>query len=58
LSEANFAERPFIGNNWYCLLDVAPEKTGEYVFNVKVTLSDGTVLETQSPPINIKGTND
>jgi hypothetical protein len=58
LSETNFAERPFIGNDWYCLLDAVPEKTGEYVFNVKVTLIDGTVLETQSPPINIKGIND
>lgn len=58
LSEASFVERPFIGNEWYCLLDVAPEKTGEYIFNVAVTLVDGTVLEAQSPPINIKGAND
>jgi hypothetical protein len=58
LLEANFAERPFIGNEWYCLLDVAPEKTGEYIFHVKITLVDGTVLESQSPPINIKGAND
>jgi hypothetical protein len=55
LSEANFAERPFIGNEWYCLLNLAPAKTGEYVFHVKVTLVDGTVLETRSPSINIKG---
>jgi hypothetical protein len=58
LSEVNFVERPFIGNEWYCLLDVAPEKTGEYIFNVEVTLVNGTVLEAQSPPINIKGAND
>jgi hypothetical protein len=58
LSEVNFVTRPFIGNEWYCLLDVAPEKTGEYIFNVTVTLVGGTVLESQSPPINIKGAND
>jgi hypothetical protein len=58
LSELNFAERPFIGNEWYCHLEVAPEKTGEYTFNVQVTLVDGTVLESLSPPINIKGVND
>jgi hypothetical protein len=58
LSEVNFVERPFIGNEWYCLLDVAPEKTGEYIFKVTVMLVDGTVLEAQSPPINIKGAND
>jgi hypothetical protein len=58
LSEANFAERPFIGDEWYCQLDVAPEKTNTYTFRVKVTFVDGTVLEATAPLINIKGTND
>ncbi|MDR2010344.1 MAG: hypothetical protein LBQ22_07670 [Bacteroidales bacterium] len=57
LSEANFAGRPFIGVEWYCLLDVAPEKTDTYTFRVKSTFIDGTVLEATAPPINIKGVN-
>ncbi|MDR1182391.1 MAG: hypothetical protein LBL13_10490 [Bacteroidales bacterium] len=35
LSEADFPERPFISDNWQFFLDVAPEKTGEYVFHIK-----------------------
>jgi hypothetical protein len=55
LSEANFSERPFIGDEWLCLLDLAPEQTGEYTFYVKARLVDGTVLEGTASPITIKG---
>jgi hypothetical protein len=55
LSEVNFPERPFIGNEWRCLLDVPPQQTGEYTFNVKVTVTNGVVIEGTVPPINIKG---
>jgi hypothetical protein len=58
LSEANFEERPFISDKWHCLLNVAPEKTDTYTFQVKAAFVDGTALESQSPPINIKGAND
>jgi hypothetical protein len=58
LSEANFEERPFIGPQWLCFLDVAPETTGTYTFLVKATFVDGTVLESSAPPINIKDVND
>jgi hypothetical protein len=58
LTEANFEERPFIGHEWLCFLDVAPEKADTYTFQVKVTFVDSTVLEAIAPPINIKGTND
>jgi hypothetical protein len=58
LSEANFEERPFIGYRWFCFLNVAPEETGTYTFKVKAEFVDGTVLEAQSPPINIKGANE
>jgi hypothetical protein len=58
LSEANFEKRPFIGDEWLCFLDAAPEKTDTYTFQVKVTFADGTVLEATAPSINIKGTND
>jgi hypothetical protein len=58
LSAANFEERSFIGNEWRCFLDVAPEKTDTYIFHVKATFVDGTVLEAPAPPINIKGAND
>jgi hypothetical protein len=57
LSEANFEERPFIGDRWLCFLDVAPETTGTYTFLVKATFVDGTVLESPAPSINIKGVN-
>jgi hypothetical protein len=55
LSKADFKESPFIGSQWLCFLDEAPEKTDEYVFQVKVTLIDGTVMEATAPPVNIKG---
>jgi len=55
LSEVNFPERPFIGNEWLCILDVVPNKTAEYTFHVKVTLVNGNEMEKTSPPIEIKG---
>jgi hypothetical protein len=55
LSEANFPERPFIGDNWWFFLNVAPEETGEYIFSVKATFTDGTVLGVTAPPVNIRG---
>ena len=58
LSEVNFAERPFMGREWYCHLDAVPEETGNYTFSVKVTFVVGTVLEGTAPPINIKGSKE
>jgi hypothetical protein len=58
LSEANFPERPFIGNAWNCILDVAPEHTDTYTFTVKVTLVDGTLLESKVSAVNIRGSKD
>jgi hypothetical protein len=55
LSEANFPERPFIGDNWLFFLNVAPEKTDEYIFHITATYVDGTILEVTAPPINIQG---
>ncbi|MDR1121457.1 MAG: hypothetical protein LBM08_11125 [Dysgonamonadaceae bacterium] len=55
LSEANFPERPFIGDEWELFLDVAPEETGTYTFHIKATFVDGTVLEAVAPPVNIQG---
>jgi hypothetical protein len=55
LTSVNFPGRPFIGNEWLCILDLAPDKTGEYIFHIKVTLVNGTEMEESTPPIKIKG---
>jgi hypothetical protein len=58
LPEANFQERPFIGDGWMLALNVAPEQTGKYVFNIKASFADGTVLEAKAPPVYIRGKTD
>ncbi|MDR1225878.1 MAG: hypothetical protein LBK47_03145 [Prevotellaceae bacterium] len=61
LSEANFSERPFIGNKWLCILDVAPERTDTYIFEVKITFVDGAELKMVNDvydAVNIKGSKD
>jgi hypothetical protein len=55
LSEANFPERPFIDDKWVLFLEEAPEETGEYTFHIKVTYTDGRMLETSAPPIHLRG---
>jgi hypothetical protein len=55
LSEVNFAEHPFITNEWSCISNAVPEKTDEYTFHIKVSMDDGTTMEGDAPPIKIKG---
>ncbi|MDR2361200.1 MAG: hypothetical protein LBD91_00515 [Prevotellaceae bacterium] len=38
---------------WLLRLDVAPEQTGEYTFRITVTSTNGTAIESVSPPVNI-----
>ena len=54
LSAINFPERPYIDFRWDCILDVAPQYTDTYTFNVKVVLEDDTALE-GSASFTIKG---
>lgn len=59
LAHADFPSLKFIGNLWECHLDVAPEYTDTYTFDVKVILVDGTTLEGVNPvSIAIKGQNE
>ncbi|MDR1680870.1 MAG: hypothetical protein LBS12_03705 [Prevotellaceae bacterium] len=58
LSEADFAERPFGACEWLLFLDVAPEQTDEYTFLITVTSTDGTVVESVSPSVIIKGSRE
>ncbi|MDR1591498.1 MAG: hypothetical protein LBS16_01235 [Prevotellaceae bacterium] len=59
LAEAHFADRPFIGHEWECFLDVAPDYTGVYRFAVKIILVDGTELTGVAPiVIKLKGNLD
>ncbi|MDR1543262.1 MAG: hypothetical protein LBS50_02395 [Prevotellaceae bacterium] len=58
LSEAAFAERMFIGNQWECFLDVTPDNTDLYTFSVKIILVDGTELNGIAPAVKIKGNLD
>lgn len=56
LGDVNFPSYKFIGNQWLCHLDIAPDKTDTYTFYVKVILDDGTMLEGTDPvTISIKG---
>jgi len=55
LSEVNFSDRPFTGNEWLCTLDVAPDKTDEYTFHIKVTSVNGMVMEESTLPTKIEG---
>ncbi len=57
LATADFANRPFIGDEWRCMLDVAPDNSDSYTFTVEVTLTDGTVFRGTTNPIKIKGKN-
>ncbi len=57
LATADFANRPFIDDNWECILDVAPDNSDSYTFTVEVTLTDGTVFRGTTNPIKIKGKN-
>ncbi|MDO4727309.1 MAG: hypothetical protein Q4A56_08890 [Porphyromonadaceae bacterium] len=57
LATVDFANRPFIGDEWRCMLDVAPDNSDSYTFTVEVTLTDGTVFRATTNPIKIKGKN-
>ncbi|MDO4727310.1 MAG: hypothetical protein Q4A56_08895 [Porphyromonadaceae bacterium] len=57
MGTADFANRPFIGYTWYCMLDVAPDKSDTYTFTIEVILTDGTTFKATTNPIKIKGKN-
>ncbi|WP_291528541.1 hypothetical protein [Bacteroides sp. UBA939] len=48
LSEINLEDYPFTEARWDFFLEAKPEKTDTYTFHVKLTFTDGTVLEGDS----------
>lgn len=55
LSEANLEDYPFVQADWDLILHEKPERSDTYTFHIKMTFTDGTVLEEDSTPFMIKG---
>ncbi len=55
LSSMNFKDKMFIGPVWICKLMITPQQTDEYVFTVKVTMSNGDIWEQKSKPVRLVG---
>jgi hypothetical protein len=48
-------EYSFTEAEWRFFLDDKPDHTDTYTFHIKMTFTDGTVLENDAQPITIKG---
>ncbi len=57
LSDTNLENYPFTEASWDFFLESKPERTDIYKFNVKMTFTDGTVLEGDAPAIKVQGKN-
>ena len=56
LSAIDFSVKPYIGTEWYLVLETAPENTDEYTFTISITDMQGKTIEKKArAPIKIKG---
>jgi hypothetical protein len=55
LSDTNLEKYPFTEAAWDFFLESKPEHTDSYTFHVKITFTDGTVLEGDAPTIKVQG---
>jgi len=55
MDEVNLEDYPYISADWTLFMHTRPENSGDYTFHIKATYTNGTILETDTNSIYVKG---